>query len=461
VKPGRRLALLPLAVALVACPATAPPLVAPTKNATGARWFLHPQWPLEPAASVALPSGATLYAGPDGTRWLRSGAGATAADEVLDAKLVGVAVLPGGGVALTADDGTVYVAPTALGPVQAVRPASEPIRTTGTPAQRALRLLTDAPSQLAGAGAVRAGKGALVRGRWIEIAPEGRDRWRRQASELGSPIHVEPWPVLDGCAGASLAAEGEHAWVACTPRSDMTVVRILESDDGGVRWRAGPMLRTSDAGELHLFALPRGELLVQGACRADAATPCSPLIIGPGAIRDVALDASMRLYALRGRSDGTLYGLGTAGTGITYLVASRDDGAAFSTVELPLLDLCACSPTDQATGLAVGDQGAVVVVAYANADRWLRYASTDYGAHVTGTLLPIAPDAVDLAGRRGLAYGPTGGWETADLGATWVRVPVPWSLDIEAMRKTQVACSDEGCLVDADAARVGWTLPAR
>ena len=105
--------------------------------------------------------------------------------------------------------------------------------------------------------------------------------------------------------------------------------------------------------------------------------------------------------------------------------------------------------------LGVGDDQ-IVVVAYANADRWLRYVSVDHGAHVSAALLPITPDAVAFAGRRGLAYGPTGGWETMDFGATWAPVPVPWSLEVEARAKTQVACSAEGCLVDADATRLGW-----
>ena len=71
----KRLALLAVAFTLVACPAPTPPLGPPPAGTPGARWVLHPQQPLEPAASVRLDGGATLYVGPDGTRWLRDGCG--------------------------------------------------------------------------------------------------------------------------------------------------------------------------------------------------------------------------------------------------------------------------------------------------------------------------------------------------------------------------------------------------
>jgi hypothetical protein len=465
VKRVKRLALLAVAFTLVACPAPTPPLGPPPAGTPGARWVLHPQQPLEPAASVRLDGGATLYVGPDGTRWLRDGGSARAADEVLDAKLVGVVALAGGSVALTGDDGTTYVAPSPLAPVTEVRRARARSPSVGAGraaivgAPRGLRLVTSAPTKLAGAAAVHTGRAAIGNGRWLEIARDG-DRWFLHAAELGGAVEARPFAVLDGCAQAWLSVDGNTTWLACAPAADATVVRLFASDDGGAHVRGGPTLRKAAADEVRLFAWPRGGLLVQGACLADDPAPCtesSRVLLGPAGVRAVGIDASMRLSVVRGAPDGSLYALATAGTGMLYLLASRDDGASFSSLALPLLDACGCSPTGEGA-LGVGD-GEIAVVAYANADRWLRYASVDHGAHVTATLLSIAPDAVDLAGRRGLAYGMAGGWETADLGATWAPVPVPWSLEVEASKKTQVACSAEGCLIDADATRLGWALP--
>jgi hypothetical protein len=320
-----------------------------------------------------------------------------------------------------------------------------------------------APSaRLTGAVAVRAGRAALVAGRWLEIVPSSEGRWSLHDAPLGGPIAPRPLPALDGCASAWLAADDTDAWLACAPRGEPGVVRVLRGDASSARLRQlRPVatLRAPSVELVGLFALGRGGALVQGACAADAAVECdaaAKVHLAQGRAGGVAAPARMVFYRARRALDGTVYGLGTENTGVTYLLASQDDGASFTATALPPVAPCGCDPTVEAA-LATGRDGEVAVVAYANAGRWLRYTSTDHGARVAGAMLPIDPDDVDLRGPRGLAFGPDDAWETLDLGATWQRVAAPEGLAAGAHAKARVACADEGCLVDAAAARLGWT----
>lgn len=331
----------------------------------------------------------------------------------------------------------------------------------------------DVPANLRGAAAIRDGHGALTGREWIELAPTAPSEWTLYASDLGHVPVRHMLGAFRGCAEALFAVQGAAWSVACALQVDETSLRIYRSRDAGVTFQEGPVLglgrKTAllgePAGEVRLFALGSGALLLQDACAKTDASPCETsakvLVVGES-MQVVTTDRpALRLFGVRVARDGTVYAIGTEGTGVLYLLASRDGGASFSTVELPLFETCACSPMGENALLAAGADGEVAVFGYANAGRWLRYASVDHGAHVQVTLLPIHPDSIDTVGRRGLAYGPTTGWETADLGASWAPVAIPWSLQAESSHRALISCIAEGCLVDVDAVRLGWDLAER
>ncbi len=69
-----------------------------------------------------------------------------------------------------------------------------------------------------------------------------------------------------------------------------------------------------------------------------------------------------------------------------------------------------------------------------------------------GKLLPFHADALELVGRRGLAYARDGhAFETADAGASWTPLAAP-----RAAGEALLTCDLYGCLVADRATRVGW-----
>jgi hypothetical protein len=331
-------------------------------------------------------------------------------------------------------------------------------------------------AKLEGATAIRDRRGALANGRWLEVTPLGDDGWGLQASKLGDPPAVGPRPELAGCTRAWLAAAGTDVWLACTKRDEENVVRVLESGDEGQRFYERIKLVTRYPDDLRIFALSGGALLVQGACPADDRAACPDpstvpeeeqgflssnpkLLLSRAVSREIASTTSMEiLAAARNDADGTVYALGTREAGSMYLLTSRDEGSSVSTEGLPDVDVC--DPTDHLPVAFAVDGRIVVAIVYGGADRWLRYSSTDSGAHFQASLLPIEGCIVALSGRRGLAVRFSGGgWETADFGATWTPVPTPWTVQEAGPGNPEVACTDGGCLIDASAVRLGWELP--
>jgi hypothetical protein len=312
------------------------------------------------------------------------------------------------------------------------------------------------PAELGGSEAIAEGRAALAGGKWIEIAQMTPGIWAFFESDLGQVPAPRSFSLLDGCAQAVLAADGTERAIACVPSGDPGALRIFRSDNEGSSYRQEqPVLRTwQNVVPLRLFALPAGEVLVQGACLPDAGGTCRSagwVHLGADGPRAVALESSV--IAVRLAPDGAVYGLGTRqswgdGPPYLFLLTSRDGGRSFAST--PLYETGGCRYGPVANGsVAAGKDGHVAVVSAAY--KWLRYESTDYGQHVTCGPLTINPGSLDFDGARGLALAPGHAWETTDQGATWESVPSP-----AVASPRHIACSSRGCLIGVGAARLGW-----
>lgn len=100
------------------------------------------------------------------------------------------------------------------------------------------------------------------------------------------------------------------------------------------------------------------------------------------------------------------------------------------------------------SGATIAADGTARILVVEDADsRWSIVRLAPDWSTQTVTTLPFKPDAIDLAGDRGLAFADHRAWETADGGEHW--------FDVGAGLDDNLQCATTGCLV-GDAVRVGW-----
>jgi hypothetical protein len=335
------------------------------------------------------------------------------------------------------------------------------------------------PSGLQGAAAVREGHGSVAGGQWSEVVQTGPAEWAFYASGLGDiPARQSP-RALHGCVRALLAADDDTISVGCILERDANTMRVFRSHKGG-DFEEGPLLAVAHASnEVHevaasprLFALAHGVLLVQDACRKSDSESCvagaKALVTDQNVQAVTASDPRWRLLTARVAPDGTVYAIGAEPSGGGWnLLSSLDGGRVFSATELPEVTACACRPYgERDVALGGGRDGNVAIITDSNMGRWVRYFSSDHGAHISASMLPIDPGGLDLFQEHGFAcwgsasdvarWGPGDAWETSDLGATWRSVGAPWTLNTQTPGRASVACGRDGCLIDTYAARLGW-----
>jgi photosystem II stability/assembly factor-like uncharacterized protein len=427
----------------------------------------------EAGAGLALFAPQRLYAtGDDGATWQPLATpGIGAADVVRDVN---------GDVVLA---GLEAAAVLRLGPLRLER-------VSRSPKVGAYEIANPTARPLGLAAAVAKGNGALVDDRYLEIVPDGeaaaagaKDRWSLAAGPLGGAIETKRINALDGCTHVAIAAREKVVVALCTaPQTPAGAtsyggakpyypgagydnsprLRVVRSEDAGATWKEDATIKAESGEPAHVWLAPDGAMILDGGCK-PAKTACYDrqlLVHKPGekAFAHVGTPRNWpKLRALAWSADGKkAFALGSGSGGVALLV-SRDAGRDFSYVSLPSVPLeDEKAPAMVGSRIAAGslsvDEKGVVYAAVRAGDRWAIFTSGDDGATVKGKLLPFHADALELVGRRGLAYARDGhAWETADGGATWAALTAP-----RGTGDAQLACDAYGCLVGDRATRVGW-----
>lgn len=107
---------------------------------------------------------------------------------------------------------------------------------------------------------------------------------------------------------------------------------------------------------------------------------------------------------------------------------------------------------NEVKAISVDSKGVLRAFTYDYKDGWTVVRRDADGKDLPKEYLPLDNGDLTFAGAHGLLLaGHNRGWETADGGATWIRVATNGSRSAD--------CTDAGCR-SGDAVRIGWDLPA-
>jgi hypothetical protein len=344
--------------------------------------------------------------------------------------------------------------------------------------------LAEAHGVLLGSDAVFSGSAALVGDRYIEAVQdqEVSDKWRLAVTELGKTPTLRQPAELDKCERVYVTGQGSTIVAGCasptqvpgstkskwgpSPGWSAMQMRLFKSSDGGITFKEDGFALASDREKL-MWLSPEGVLVIDGVCKkshSDYDCYDSPPVVRPPGAKAFAKAVSApgsRFERVIFAPNNHAYALGTDASGRQLLFASNNGGRDFVRRPLPpVMDdkSVAYSPSPGTSAIAA-DEAGVYVVVHSDLGKLIRYAAAPDGTNAQGTLVDLDIDALDLNGRRGFAYDVAGkGYETADGGATWKRVPAP-SINSSMPADRYVACSAYGCLIADRATRVGWDLP--
>jgi len=342
--------------------------------------------------------------------------------------------------------------------------------------------------------AVRTGKGAFVGTQYVEVVadPDNPTGWRFASLELGGKPKIRKLHELDGCENVALAAHEKTVVLGCDTQAAAAPVKkkwgygggyggsyggyntyqlkLLKSVDGGATFKDDGVISASSL-EKHMWLTPDGALIIEGGCKKSrneyACEESPPVIRIPGMpkVAKVTNSANLHFSNVSFSPNGlNAYALGHDSSGRLLLLISQNGGKDFSRKPLPPV-LEEGKKSEALT--AIGDNGAIdaendgaVTVIVSAGNKFLRFTTTDFGANIKGSVVPLEVDSLDLAGRRGLAYELSSGkaYETADAGASWTQVPAPQHDSNKGYPERAVSCGDYGCFLGDRATRVGWDI---
>jgi len=344
--------------------------------------------------------------------------------------------------------------------------------------------LTDAHGVLLGSDAVFSGSAALIGDRYVEAVQDQElgDKWRLAITELGKTPKLRQPAELDHCERVYVAGDANTILAGCanpttvaapkskwgpSPGWTALQMKLFKSTDGGVTFKEDGVALASDREKL-MWLSPEGVLIIDGVCkrsRSDYDCYDSPPVVRPPGAKLFAKAISApgsRFERVVFGPNNHAYALGTDQQGRELLWVSNNGGRDFARRPLqPVLDEKNIAHSPASGGVALGaDEAGVYVVARSDHNgRIIRYAAAPDGTGAQGALVEYDFDAFDLHGKRGFAYDLAGkGYETADGGATWKKVPAP-AINSSMPSDRYVACSAYGCLIADRATRVGWDLP--
>jgi len=344
--------------------------------------------------------------------------------------------------------------------------------------------LAEAHGVLLGSDAVFSGSAALIGDRYIEAVQDQEisDKWRLAVTELGKTPTLRQPAELDHCERVYVTGQGSTVLAGCVntttvpgstkskygpmPSWSAMQMRLFKSSDGGITFKDDGNALASDREKL-MWLSPDGVLLIDGVCkRSHSDYDCydSPPVVRPPGAKVFAKAVSAqgsRFERVVFGPNNRAYAMGTDASGRQLLYVSSNGGRDFVRRALPpVMDEKSAAHSPTQGGAAIGaDEAGLYVVVRSDAGKMIRYVAAPDGTNAQGTLLELDIDAFDLSGRRGFAYDLGGkGYETADGGATWKKVPAP-SINSSMPSDRYVACSVYGCLIADRATRVGWDLP--
>lgn len=214
--------------------------------------------------------------------------------------------------------------------------------------------------------------------------------------------------------------------------------RVVRTTDDGRTWETLGTFPGVRPPWHNLIAAP-GWVALGDLCEKDNKNCTGSRVkVGPGEWQALAIPAHSRLTAIvhdaaRDRMLVVING--------NQLYRATPHDATLTEAGLELPEAIAM------TGASIAADGSVRIVVEDIEGRWkLVRIAADWKTK-TEAELPFHPDAIDLAGERGLAFAKHRAWETSDGGDHWV--------DVGAAQEDQLQCATTGCLV-GDAVRIGW-----
>jgi photosystem II stability/assembly factor-like uncharacterized protein len=346
--------------------------------------------------------------------------------------------------------------------------------------------LPDGGEPMLGSDAIAQGQGLFAGDRWFEVLqdPDRPEKFRLLTMELGKPGKLRTLNELEACDRVSLGGSAQALILGCTVSSTSTKktakpwgpttvqktwMKVFKSTDGGATFKDDGMIPASGEREKRMWVAPDGSLLIDGACKRHPydgdCYETTPVVRLPGAktaARVLSAPAARFDRVVFNEAGTRAYALGTDVNGRLGLYVSNDGGKDFARKPLPPLqsdELGVVQVQGEVGTLSVDDAGVVTAIVSGEGGRWLRYSSSNEGASFTPSLVDLDVDAIDLHGKRGLAYDIGGkAWETADNGATWQPVGAPELTGSTMPTDRLVACGAYGCWVGDHATRVGWDL---
>ncbi len=322
--------------------------------------------------------------------------------------------------------------------------------------------------------AVGYSRAALIGSKLLElvyVSRRDKEGYALVESQLGAP-EAQKELKLFSCGEAWVAAQGARVVVACSTPEDLEpskagdglTTRVYQSDDAGATWRVDSHVRSGGRSDTRLWLGPDGTIVFKNACLPEDEDGCS----GNGIVKSpagkwTAVDfggGDSSLYELAFGSQGTVYGVGSAldpatGDRGPTLFVSTDRGRRFQLSALPTQeDTENYFATERRGTLAVADDGKLLGGAIAYRGLWHAFTLDEDGV-AKAQNVPPSMMSMEFHERRGLALAGGTLLETFDLGAHWKRVEGP--VEAEGL---SLACSENGCLVGTEMARVGWDLTA-
>lgn len=222
--------------------------------------------------------------------------------------------------------------------------------------------------------------------------------------------------------------------------ADPPSTKLQRTNDDGKTWEQLGTLPGRLGYEFRVWAGP-SHVLVSEVCD-DETNTCKPaqLKVGGKPFKDVVLPPKTRVVAAQlDPTHDRAWLVGSVGDNVTLFSGKLSDGTfAPTTVALPKTFV-------QSTSI---DAKGTLRIAYTRPTQILRVGPD--GVAQPPLYAPFDAEYVALAGQHGYSYAGESGYETADGGEKWTKVPMGATGPIE--------CVEAGCL-QGGAARLGWDLP--